>query len=572
MKMLKNKDKMFLFMLFIVSVLEIIISICEVFFPKLLVESTSRNDTNVNIIIIFTLCFVIAYFFKNYLNTKIDASIRVSQVEYTWDIYIKSLECDYMLMESRDGQMTYQKALDTVMQGDRGILRTMMPWVTEVCIGILGIGAYSYILCKLNIILVIALILISILSLYISRYLVIYENKNKDKWTQYEKEIMYFNNKGSDLSYGIDIRLFSMQDFIKKCKSESIYNRVKWIKKVGIKRCFIENINNIIFIARDLATYIFLIFLYKDNYIDLADFVLYIGIVANFSNWVGKVFNNCINISSYSILVDDFKKFMDIDKYSDDNKDIFDEEIEKIEFRNVSFAHENSYILKDFNLTINKGEKIGLVGLNGAGKTTIVKLMCGLYRAETGQILINNKNINDIRLDSLTKQYATVFQDANVFPLSIGENIAMSKNYDEEKVRMAINKVKLDKNIDKTYGRIDSQMTKAIYEEGVVLSGGQVQKLLFARALYKEGNVVILDEPTAALDPIAERELYLLYKEYCKDKIALFISHRLASTEFCDKIAYIEDGKVVEFGKHEELLNMKGKYNSLFNIQKKYYV
>lgn len=217
---------------------------------------------------------------------------------------------------------------------------------------------------------------------------------------------------------------------------------------------------------------------------------------------------------------------------------------------------------------------MALVGINGAGKTTIVKLLCGLYQPTSGQILINDYPIYDYNPIDRTSLFSTVFQDSIVFPFTVAENVAMETKdkLDMKRVRNCIEKVNLLEHIENTYNKFDSEVLKVVSDKGLIFSGGQLQKLYLARALYKDGSVLILDEPTAALDPIAEKQQYLQYNEMCKNKTSIFISHRLASTSFCDNIAYLENGNIVEFGAHDQLLKINGKYTEMFNIQRQYYL
>ena len=229
-------------------------------------------------------------------------------------------------------------------------------------------------------------------------------------------------------------------------------------------------------------------------------------------------------------------------------------------------------VLKDFSLHIEAGEKIALVGVNGTGKTTLVKLLCGFYRPDRGKIRVNGVDIQRCRKEDLYGLFSAVFQDLYIDPYTVAENISMANEAETnmERVEACLERVGLFKTIRSYPRHIHTYMAKSI-EEGMVLSGGQQQKLLMARALYKDAPVMILDEPTAALDPIAESETYESFHGLAGDKTVIYISHRLASTRFCDRIVFVKDGRNAESGTHEKLMDQEGEYARMFEVQSHYY-
>ncbi|MBQ7919022.1 MAG: ABC transporter ATP-binding protein [Lachnospiraceae bacterium] len=228
--------------------------------------------------------------------------------------------------------------------------------------------------------------------------------------------------------------------------------------------------------------------------------------------------------------------------------------------------------IKHMNLTIKPGEKLAIVGLNGAGKTTLVKLLCGFLDPTEGRVLLNGEDIRKYNRRDYYDLFSAVFQDFSVLEASVAVNVAQNvDNIDENRVRLCIEKAGLTEKVNSLPAGIDSKIGRQIYEDGVELSGGQTQILMLARALYKDGAVLVLDEPTAALDPIAENDIYHKYSEMTKGKTSLFISHRLASTRFCDRILFLENGEIAEEGTHESLLAWGGGYAKLFEVQSRYY-
>ena len=245
-----------------------------------------------------------------------------------------------------------------------------------------------------------------------------------------------------------------------------------------------------------------------------------------------------------------------------------------VEFRDVSFKYPNTdtYVLKHVNLKFKIGEKLAVVGMNGSGKTTFIKLMCRLYDPTEGEILLNGVNIQKYDYDEYMSIFSVVFQDFRLFSFSLGQNVSASAVYDGEKVRKCLKKAGFDERLESLPNGLDTFLYKDFDTDGVEISGGEAQKLALARALYKDAPFIILDEPTAALDPISEYEVYSKFNEIAGDKTAIYISHRLASCRFCDQIAVFHEGEIIQKGTHEDLLaDSHGKYYELWNAQAQYY-
>lgn len=248
----------------------------------------------------------------------------------------------------------------------------------------------------------------------------------------------------------------------------------------------------------------------------------------------------------------------------------------KIEFREVWYKYTGAedYTIKGLNLTIEPGESIALVGMNGAGKTTLVKLICGLYAPAKGEILVNGKRIDEYNIEEYYTLISAVFQEIDNVAFTIQEFVSSSdpdKPTAKDDAIAALKSAGIWEKISSLPCGIDTHLQKGVYEDAVDLSGGQMQKLLLARAIYKDGPILILDEPTAALDPIAENNLYLQYRELTKGKTSIYISHRFASTRFCDRIILLQDGVITESGTHDELMALNGQYAYMFGVQSQYY-
>ena len=360
-----------------------------------------------------------------------------------------------------------------------------------------------------------------------------------------------------------------IKSFYAACKK----NHRKWVMceaKMSFLRLF-----------QNLLLYVVLIYMVLNKGMSISDFVLYIGLVASFSTAMTDMFCNMVWMNMNRMELDDFRTFMDwnedkpdIEKGQGVSKNIGLKQFE-FKFENVSFKYpgHEKYVLKNINLTIEAGSKLAVVGINGAGKTTLTKLLMRLYEPTEGRILLNGVDVKKYDRDTYFKIFAPVFQNIEIFAFPVWQNISMKPENETDKNRTmeALERSGLDEKINKYENKIDTMLLRIFDPNGVDLSGGERQRLAMARALYQNREVLVLDEPTASLDALAEDRMYQEFNQMVKGKTAIFISHRLSSTRFCDKIVMFEDGRIIEEGTHEQLINANGKYRNMFQVQAQYY-
>lgn len=493
-------------------------------------------------------------------------------------IFFKSLHCDYVHVESKAGMTMYQRAISTLMGGDWSGTSRMLVASIHLVVSMLNFMIYSSILVGLHPIVVLVLVLISVANLLIYRYAQNYEHGQRDNVAELNQKLNYVENIAQNINYGKDIRLYRMSEWFLEIRDRltnacsSLHNQIQ-------NRFWGANCINIVTrVLQDGLAYGYLIYCVIEQDITINDFVLYFGAITGFSGFVSGITAHFNNLRSANLQMNDMRRYLDLSDGGNEEQGNTAEfpEAEKlsIEFYHVWFSYEKDeeYVLQDFCLQINAGEKVALVGVNGAGKTTLVKLLCGFYKPDRGEIRIDGVNISQYRKQDLFRLFSAVFQDLYIDPFTVAENVSMSPEAetDMKRVEACLELTGLLETIRSYPDHIHSYMSRRVCE-GIVLSGGQQQKLLMARALYKDAPVMILDEPTAALDPIAESETYENFHALTGENTVIYISHRLASTRFCDRIVFLKDGRNVECGSHEELMKLGGAYAEMFEVQSHYY-
>ena len=339
-----------------------------------------------------------------------------------------------------------------------------------------------------------------------------------------------------------------------------------------------DNTFTLVMGADNLAgiAYIYLINMALNEGLSVSEFLLYFTAVTTFTSWVMGILQEMSALHKESLDISRLREFLDYPEpfKFENGEEIPAAENYELKLVNVSFRYPGAETdtIHGLNLTVRPGEKLAIVGLNGAGKTTLVKLLCGLIDPTEGAVLLNGKDIRDFNRKSYYDLFSAVFQEFSVLDVTVAEQIAQTTvNIDYDKIADCVEKAGLTSTIEKLPKGLETHIGREVHLDGVLFSGGQTQRLMLARALYKNGPILLLDEPTAALDPIAENDIYMKYSEMTSGKTSLFISHRLASTRFCDRIIFVADGGIKEEGTHESLLALGGEYANLFEVQSRYY-
>lgn len=400
--------------------------------------------------------------------------------------------------------------------------------------------------------------------------------KAADEYSRLDRIFYYFLNMFSDYNTGKEIRLYKEQNLIEHTATDKLLtDGEKLLKKASLHTAKSSSFVAILGALVGFGIYLFIGVKGLYGLFGIGSLVLYCGSFMQIINGIMKMAvtsgktAEMVPLVNYYFEIVNAKDDMTYGKKELDLSDKFE-----IEFKNVSFKYPNteSYALKNINIKINNGEHLAVVGRNGSGKTTFIKLMCRLYDVTDGEILINGINIKEYSKESIISLYSVVFQDFKIFSTTLAQNISAGEKYDYDKLYKVLDEANIKDRVLAMENKESTYLYKDLDKSGVEISGGEAQKLVLARALYKDSPVVILDEPTAALDPVAENEIYNRFNSFVDNKTAIYISHRLSSCAFCNRIAVFDKSQLVETGTHQELIKSKGEYHNLWKSQARYYV
>lgn len=529
------------------------------------------------ILLVITICTATSQFLDRILNSQ-KLFTRVN--EFSTTVLKKAMYTDFKNIELHQNRKIMVKAVNSIEVGRCGP-EGLMDATINIAIVLLGIGTYGTVIMMIDWKILVIILCMFVGNVTLQTHAVRYGDRHREEGSEIWRKKRYIKKKSLNISAGKDIRIFQLKGWFHELLDDVVKRRREHTRKLSL-RWYFGTISDVSFnFLRDWVAYTILIKRVLTGQIDIAEFTLYLGLISGFSNWIYSLSANYSNLKKSSHEFNDYFDFLNQPERTVQPGSENPLEKEKhyeapsIEFRNVNFTYEGSEkaTINDLSFTIKAGEKIALVGNNGAGKTTIVKLLTGLYEKSDGVILVNGKLIETIPLEDYQNNISVLFQDTNPFAFSLAENVS-GKTIDETntiKVIDSLKKAGLLEKVNSLPKRENTYLTQNLDDEGVLLSGGETQKLLLAKAIYKNGNFLILDEPTSALDPIAESKIYEEYNELSTGKTAVFISHRLASTKFCDKIFFLENGHIVEMGTHDELILLGGKYKEMFDLQSQYY-
>lgn len=544
--------------------------------PSIVLDRLQTSDTFATVVytILALLLSTLGFrMIKNYIDIKRELASDYLRLRLYHILSESWLSKDYYLLFDEEFQEKSKRADNAYW--NKG--NTFPTELGNLAVNIICFVLFGSVISLLSPWVLLLLLVGCLINFFTQRWKQNYDYRHHAEYDLLEAKMRYTAFGAPERQCAKDLRLYGFSDFISKTFDGIIKDFLRLYRGFQNSQATVEVVSYIVSALRDGLAYAFLILRAVNGELGPAEFVLYFSAISQMSGFIGGILGGVSSIREGALQLSDFREFLEIQ--GDFNHG---EGIEKpvgralsIEFKNVSYKYPKGEknVIDNVSFKIEAGEKIALVGLNGAGKTTLTMLTGGLILPNEGEILIDGHGLLEYNRDDLISLFSVVPQNYTILPLSIAENIALEEKerIDYDKLNKVIEIAGLTSKIASLSSGVNTPLSKEFDLDAVDFSGGEMQRLLLARAVYRDAPILILDEPTAALDPIAEDEIYKKYNDIAKDTTSIFISHRLASTRFCDRIFLLDNNKLAEVGTHDELIKLGGKYKELFDVQSQYY-
>lgn len=549
--------------------------IITAYIPKAMIDCIEKGVTLQRLIVVIallSLVLTLTIWMDPFMSELIRGGARIVRMRYAVAAFEKNLHTDYENIENLE-KREIQKRAEDFYSGRWSGGANFIDKLNQFCVCVVGVITSAALIYKINIFMILLVLLTCAGEFFILKRINKKQKKKLDDMSKLRTKFYYFYNLSKDTDAAKDIRLYGLGDYFIKALADSLHMIEKAVAKFTHQSVAESASRAALNLVREAVAYAYLVYLVTSGRLSVSDFIFYFGIITGFSNWMVSLVFSYTQIEMDCKECKAYRDYIEAPDTAEKGERLSIDEVDKIELKNVSYKYPSAEepTLKNITLTFNKGENIAIVGENGAGKTTLIKLICGLYAPTDGQILINGNDTKAVTKESCFDLFSAIFQDYYFLPMTIAQNLTGTLDYDKDRLYSALKDAGILEKITSLPDRENTLMDKEVYKNAADFSGGEKQKLLLAKAIYKNAPVLILDEPTAALDPIAENELYLKYNELTEGKLSFFISHRLSSTRFCDRILFISDGRITEQGTHEELIALKGAYYKMYQLQSYYY-
>lgn len=562
------------------ALLAVALSILELYASPAILKSLERHAALEELLLtigffvlgIMGVSALSAYVAQNQMSVR--SAVRASIIYKIWS---KAGTCSYPLRESQDFIRLNAKANDATFN-NASPAEQIWDTFAKILQNLLGFSIYLFLLMNVDFVIVAVTMAAAVTGYLATGYLNGWSYRHRQEEADIKNHFFYMRGKANDRYLAKDIRIFGMREWFEELLDKYMKMYQDYCVR-GEKVYLLADFADIaLTFLRNGIAYFYLLRMTFLGELGAAQFLLYFTAVSGFTAWISGIMGSFSVLHRQSLGLSSVREYLDYEEpfLMEEGEALVPEKGKEytIELKDVTFRYPGSEkaIFSHLNLSIHPGEKLAVVGPNGAGKTTLVKLICGFYDPDEGEVLLNGRDIRAYNRRDYYKLVSGVFQDFSLLAAEVAENVAQTnQDIDMDRVRDCIEKAGLREKIEGLPAGYHTHLGKEVYEDAEELSGGELQRLMIARLLYKDSPVIVLDEPTAALDAIAESDIYKRYHELTAGRTSIFISHRLASTRFCDRILLLEDGKIAEEGTHGELLARNGAYARLFEIQSRYY-
>lgn len=576
-----HADKRYVLYNILNQIIRSMIPVVSVIMPKYIIDELVGKQ-RLEVVTLYTTGFAAFLLLANSLCTwlSLQGFTLRAKAATDWGAFIhrKLIDADYEYLENPQFLDLKEKA-NKFLYGDWHGFSYLFDCSLDIAGQALTLCGIVYMIASLNLWMVVLSVVLVLVSTFVESIAKKKEMELSAQAVSIERGWTYYSQLMEDFQYGKEIRINNLGDWLLQKEKDYGYTAVDFYRRRNHYHIRSGIISAFMTFIQQLAAYAYVIRLIQAHALTIGDFTLYIGAITTFSNGMRKIMQDFIEIRAFGIYFDAVQQYVHVpSKQQETGRGHITGQQHVITFEHVSFRYhgQTQYALQDIDFTISCGEKLAIVGENGAGKTTLIKLLTRFYEPEQGRILLDGKDIRELDYQEYMAQFAAVFQDYKLFAMTLSENICLACpdsagqsssgiNHSRQRITAILQKVGLDR-------QPDTPVYKIFDASGFEPSGGEGQKIALARALYKNAPIVILDEPAAALDPKAEYELYQQLNAMTAGKTTLYISHRLSSTRFCDKIIVLKEGRIVETGTHDSLISKpNGIYQELYHMQAQYY-